>query len=139
MYDNQHIPENEQAMNNTISGSSKSRIHRPPQRDGGEPYEPAPFRPVGRQPELGGRKKDEGAALKLVVRRNKAGPSGMSNYDHNLSLLVRCAAIAWERQATYQYRQVSYHREAASEVPSRTEVVDLQELNVEDQHWHGQS
>jgi hypothetical protein len=42
--DNQHIPENEQAMSNTISGSSKSRIHRPPQRDGGEPYEPAPLR-----------------------------------------------------------------------------------------------
>ena len=41
--------------------------------------------------------------------------------------MVRCAAIAWERQATYQYRQVSYHGEAASEVPSRTEVVDLQE------------
>jgi hypothetical protein len=44
VYDNQHIPENEQAMSNTISGSSKSRIHRPPQRDGGEPDEPAPLR-----------------------------------------------------------------------------------------------
>ena len=44
MYDNQHIPENEQAMSNTISGCSKSGIHRPPQRDGGETYEPAPLR-----------------------------------------------------------------------------------------------
>ena len=39
-------------------------------------YEVCAFRPVGRQGELGGRKKDEAGALKLVVRRNKAGPSG---------------------------------------------------------------
>lgn len=44
MYDNRCIPENEQAMNNTISRCSKSRIHRPPATDSGETYEPAPLR-----------------------------------------------------------------------------------------------
>jgi hypothetical protein len=50
----------------------------------------ARFRPVGRQPELGGRKKDEGGALKRVVRGNKVGPTaqGMSNYDHRVAPTV---------------------------------------------------
>ena len=32
-------------------------------------YEVCTFRPVGRQPELGGRKKDEGGALKWCPRK----------------------------------------------------------------------
>jgi hypothetical protein len=50
----------------------------------------AGFRPGGRQPELGGRKKDEGGTLKLVVRGNKAGAfaQGMPNNDHRVALTV---------------------------------------------------
>ena len=79
-------PENEQAMNNTISRCSKSQIHRPPpprnvtavkrMSRAAAIYEVCALRPVGRQGGLGRRKKDEAGALKLVVRRNRAGPSG---------------------------------------------------------------
>ena len=64
----------------------------PPQRDGGETYEPAPLRYMrsarsGPSDDglswVGGKK----TRAELVDRGNKAGPSGMSNYDHNLSLL----------------------------------------------------
>jgi hypothetical protein len=50
----------------------------------------ARFRPGGRQPELGGRKKDEGGTRKLVVRGNKAGAfaQGMPNNDHRVALTV---------------------------------------------------
>jgi len=41
----------------------------------------ARFRPGGRQPELGGRKKGEGGTLKLVVRGNKAGPSAQGDVE----------------------------------------------------------
>jgi hypothetical protein len=36
-----------------------------------------------------------------------------------------------QRQVTYQHRQVSYHREAAGEVRSTLEVVDLKQLKVD--------
>ena len=42
----------------------------------------ARFRPGGRQPELGRRKKDEGGTLKLVVRGKAAFAQGMPNNDH---------------------------------------------------------
>jgi hypothetical protein len=50
----------------------------------------ARFWPGGRQPELGGRKKDEGGTLKLVVRGNNAGAfaQGMPNNDHRVALTV---------------------------------------------------
>jgi hypothetical protein len=65
----------------------------PPQRDGGETYEPAPLRYM-RSARSGpsddslswvvGKK----TRAELVVRGNKAGPSGMSNYDHRVALTV---------------------------------------------------
>jgi hypothetical protein len=70
-------------MNNTIRRCSKRRIHHPRKvtavkrmSRAAPKYEVGAFRPVGRQPELGGLKKARGGALKPVVRGNKAGSSG---------------------------------------------------------------
>jgi hypothetical protein len=69
-------------MNNTIRRCSKRRIHHPRKvtavkrmSDADAKYEACAFRPVGRQPELGGLKKTRGGALNPVVRGNKAGSS----------------------------------------------------------------
>src|ERR1700730_6816216 len=70
-------------MNATISRCSKSRIHRPPTTGRRRTEKPprcdmfARFRPGGRQPELGGRKKDEDGTQRW-----------MSNYDHRVALTV---------------------------------------------------
>jgi len=74
----QVIPENEQTMNSTISSLQRAGFTVLPQRDGGETNKPhrCAFRLVGRQPELGGWKKDEGGARNLVVRGNNVGLSG---------------------------------------------------------------
>jgi hypothetical protein len=44
-----------------------------------------------------------------------------------------------ERQATYQHRQVSYHRYAAGEVRSAAYMSDIKPINVERRNWHGRS
>jgi hypothetical protein len=45
-------------------------------------------------------------------------------------------AVLVERQAAYHHRQVRYHRQAAGEVRSTAEVVDLQQLDLDHRNWH---
>jgi hypothetical protein len=56
-----------------------------------------------------------------------------------LPKMVSFVLMRGERQATYQHRQVSYHRQDAGEVHSTAEVVDFQQLNVDYQNWHRRS
>jgi hypothetical protein len=55
----------------------------------------------------------------------------------------RIAAGIWcssvERQATYQHRQVSYHRHAADGVYSTVDIVNFQQLIIARRNWHGRS
>jgi hypothetical protein len=74
-------------------------------------------------------------------RASRAGNSSRSVSAHftrqkPLSKMVSFVFMPWERQATYQHRQVSYHRQDAGGVHSTAEVVDLQQLNVDHQNWH---
>jgi hypothetical protein len=56
-----------------------------------------------------------------------------------LPKMVSFVLMREERQTTYQHRQVSYHRQDAGEVHSTAEVVDLQQLKIDHQNWHGRS
>jgi hypothetical protein len=56
-----------------------------------------------------------------------------------LPKMVSFVFMPWERQASYQHRQVGYHRQDAGGVHSTAEVVDLQQLNVDHQNWHRRS